>query len=93
MGRARERGAAQGRVPRLLEPLAVGVAGRPAQMGVMTGAATPMISETVLWPWFATQTFPELSTAMEERFNPSPVYPVEDEMGVPAMENSDTPLS
>jgi hypothetical protein len=40
-------GARQGRVPSLLEPLPVGVEGSPAQMGVMTGAATPMSSVTL----------------------------------------------
>jgi hypothetical protein len=31
----------------LLVPFAVGVAGSPAQMGVMTGVAAPMISEAL----------------------------------------------
>ena len=42
-----EEGRRQGRVPRLLVPFAVGVAGSPAQMGVMTGVAAPMISEAL----------------------------------------------
>ena len=36
-----------GRVPRLLVPLTVGTVGRPAEIGVMTGAAAPMSSVTV----------------------------------------------
>lgn len=63
-----------GRVPRLLEPLEVGVTGSPAQIGVMTGVATPMNSTTLVLPLSASQTFPEPSTAMEKGAStPAPV--------------------
>jgi hypothetical protein len=39
-------GPGHGLVPRLLLPSAVGVEGRPAHIGVITGAAAPTISTT-----------------------------------------------
>jgi hypothetical protein len=60
-----------GCVPNLLVPLAVGVAGRPATIGVTTGVATPINSLIVLAPLFATYVSPEQSIATEVgRFNP-----------------------
>jgi len=52
-----------GRVPRLLVPFAVGVAGRPAQMGVITGVATPINSVALSLIIFVTHTSPDPSKA------------------------------
>jgi hypothetical protein len=64
-----------GRVPKLLVPFPVGVAGSPAQIGVITGAAAPINSVTYPPPEFVTHTSPEPSIAMpwgSSRLAPTP---------------------
>jgi hypothetical protein len=74
----------------LLLPFAVGVAGNPAAIGVITGVLTPTNSIAAFEDELMTHTSPDPSTARDLGATSPPIYPPVPDSTEPELENSVT---